>query len=327
MRILTREDIANALTMSAAIAAVGDAFAQLSSGQADVPIRAALRPAGHDGVALIMPGYLRGSDALAVKVASVFPGNRELKLPTVHALVLLLDAATGAPLAVMEGSSLTALRTGAASGVATERLARQDARVAAIFGAGVQARTQLLAVCAVRPLREAWIHAPRPRQVEAFIDELQPQLRGIELRAAQTPAQAVRAADIICTATTSATPVFAGTDVNPGAHINAVGSFTPQMQEVDETTLQRASRIVVDSREAALAEAGDLLIAFDRGAIQMSDISGEIGELLRGRISGRESADEITYFKSVGNAAQDVAVAQAIYQHAVQTGLGTELSL
>jgi ornithine cyclodeaminase/alanine dehydrogenase-like protein (mu-crystallin family) len=319
--------VARALPMPAAIAAVKSAYAQLSSGQAAVPLRTALRPAKHAGVTLVMPGYLSGSDALAVKVASVFPGNRALHLPTVHALVLLLDAATGAALAVIEGDSLTALRTGAASGVATELLARPEACVAAIFGAGVQARTQLLALCAVRPLQRVWVYAPRPPQVQTFIDELQPLVGAVELRAAQTPAQAVKEADLICTATTSATPVFAGTDLQPGVHINAVGSFTPQMQEVDGVTLQRATRIVVDARQAALAEAGDLLNALSQGFIQMNDLSGEIGELITGRIPGRAMAEEITYFKSVGNAAQDVAVAQAIYQQALQMGLGTEVSL
>ncbi len=327
MRILNREEVRRALPMREAIPIVKDAFAQLSAGQANVPLRTAIRPAQHDGVALIMPGYLSGTDALAVKVVSVFPGNRAMHLPTIHALVLLLDAATGEVLAAMEGGSLTALRTGAASGVATDLLAREDARIAAIFGAGAQARTQLLAVCAVRAIRRAWIYAPNPERVQHFIAELKPQLGATELLAAHSPAQAVRDADIICAATTSHSPVFEGELLKPGVHINAVGAFTPEMQEVDFATLRRAARIVVDARDSALAEAGELLMALAQGVIHPADIYGELGEIAAGLKNGRTRADEITYFKTVGNAALDVAVAQAIYQKAWRDKLGIEISL
>lgn len=327
MRILNREEVRGALPMREAIPIVKDAFAQLSAGQANVPLRTAIRPAWHDGVALIMPGYLSGSDALAVKVVSVFPGNRAMRRPTIHALLLLLNAATGEVLATMEGGGLTALRTGAASGVATDLLAREDAEIAAIFGAGAQARTQLLAVCAVRAIRRAWIYAPNPERVQDFIAELKPQLGATELLAAHSPAQAVRDADVICAATTSHSPVFDGTQLKPGVHINAVGAFTPEMQEVDFVTLQRAARIVVDARESALAEAGELLMALAQGAIHHTDIHAEIGEIAAGLKQGRAHPDEITYFKTVGNAALDVAVAQAVYQKALQYKLGIEVSL
>jgi alanine dehydrogenase len=327
MLILNREEARSALPMREAIPIVREAFVQLSTGQADAPLRAAIRPARHEGVTLVMPGYLNGTDALAVKVVSVFPDNQALRLPTIHALILLLNAATGAPLAVMEGAGLTALRTGAASGVATELLARNDAEVAAIFGAGAQARTQLLAVCAVRPLRRAWVYSPNPEHTHSFIAEMQPQVGATELLAANSPGQAAREADIICAATTSSTPVFEGTHLKAGAHINAVGSFTPEMQEVDCVTLQRAAKIVIDARESALAEAGDLLVALAQGAIQGDDIYAEIGEIAAGLKPGRASAEEITYFKTVGNAALDVAVAQAIYTKSMQNGMGIEVHL
>jgi ornithine cyclodeaminase/alanine dehydrogenase-like protein (mu-crystallin family) len=327
MLILNREDVRQALTMREAIPVVKEAFVQLSTGQADAPLRGAIRPARRDGVALVMPGYLSGTDALAVKVVTVFPGNRAAHLPTIHALVLLLNAATGEPLAVMEGGGLTALRTGAASGVATDLLAREDARIAAIFGAGAQARTQLLAVCAARDLRRVWVYAPNPDRTHELIAELQPLVDATELLAARSPAQATQEADVICAATTSHTPVFDGALVKPGAHINAVGSFTPEMQEVDCVTLQRAAKIVIDSRQGALAEAGDLLIALRQGAIRTNDIYGEIGEIAAGLKPGRARADEITYFKTVGNAALDVAVAQAVYQKSLEDGLGTEVFL
>lgn len=314
--------------MRAAVAIIRQAFTELSTGQTVAPLRTVVEQAAHDGATLLMPGYLRGSEALAVKVVSVHHRNRERGLPLIHALVIVIDPATGQPLAMMEGGYLTALRTGAASGVATELLARKDAEIAAVIGAGRQARTQILALAAVRPLRRVLIFDQAAEQAQTLIAELQPQLSAaIELRAATSAAEAVRQAHVICTVTTSRTPVFDGADVPPGAHINAIGAYTPEMQEVDCTTLQRAAKIVIDSREGALAEAGDLLIALERGAIQLSDLYGELGEIAAGLKPGRESDDEITYFKSVGHAAQDAAIAHAIYQQALQRNLGTEFDL
>ncbi len=304
------------------------AFAELSTGRTNIPPRLVLPQHQHDGVTLVMPGYLLNSEALAVKVVSVHHRNPERNLPLIHALVLLLDPATGQPLAALEGSSLTALRTGAASGVATDLLARENAEVAAIFGAGAQARTQLLAVAAVRPIKRCWIYARHPASVQGFIAEMQPQMgASVELLAADSPAQAVHEAQIICAATTSSTPVFDGADLQPGTHINAVGSYQSSMQEIDGMTLQRTAKIVIDEYAGALSEAGDLLMAIAQGAIQPSDIYGEIGEIAAGLKPGRECDDEITYFKSVGNAVQDAAVAQAIYEQAVREGLGAEIDL
>jgi alanine dehydrogenase len=327
MRLLTRSDIQRALSMRDTIAILKRAFADLSTGRANVPPRIALPQDKHDGVTLFMPAYLLDDEALAVKIVSVHDHNPERNLPLIHALVVLLNSTTGQPLAAMEGGSLTALRTGAASGVATDLLARQDAKVAAIFGAGVQARTQLLAVAAVRDLDRCWIYARRPEQVQNLIAEMQPNFSEVELLAAGSPAQAVREADIICAATTSSTPVFDGADLQPGTHVNAVGSFKPEVQEIDCLTLQRAAKIVIDEYAGALSEAGDLLIAIAQGAMQQRDIYGEIGEIAAGLKPGREGDEEITYFKSVGNAVQDAAVAQAIYQQAVQEGFGVEINL
>ncbi len=330
MRILARADVRRALTMPDAIAIVRDAFAQLSTNQATVPLRVPVPIAQHDAVTLFMPAHLHASDALAVKIVSVHNRNPAKGLPLIHALVVVVDAATGKPLAAMEGGYLTALRTGAGSGVATDLLARRDARVAAIFGAGTQARTQLRAVAAVRKLERVWVYDVAREKAEAFAREMQGN-KGTEgtgeIRAASSPAEAVRDADIICAATTSSKPVFDGGDLKPGAHVNAVGAYTPQMQEVDETTLKRASKIVVDQRAAALAEAGDLIIALKNGAITEADIYAEIGEIAAGKKRGRERDDEITYYKSVGNAAQDASVARAIYDAAVRENLGTEVEL
>ncbi len=328
MRLLTRSDVRRAASMREAVEVVKSAFIELSTGRADIPLRTALATPKHDGVTLVMPGYLSDSESLAVKVVSVRHRNAERNLPLINAVVIVIDPATGRAVAAMEGGYLTALRTGAASGAATDLLARRDAEVAAIIGAGAQARTQALAVAATRPIKRLWIYSRRREQVDEMIAEMRSQLDpSIELLAADSPAQAVREALVICAATTSSTPVFDGADLRPGAHVNGVGSFRPEMQEIDCVTLRRASKIVVDSREAAMAEAGDLIVAIERGEIQPSDVYAEIGEIAAGLKPGRQRDDEITYFKSVGVAAQDAAVAQAIYRRAAQEDVGVEIDL
>ncbi len=328
MRLLTRSDVQRALTMPEAVVIIRRTFSELSTGQATVPLRIALPQDKHAGVTLIMPGYLHHADALAVKIVSVHPRNHEHSLPLIHALIVVIDPATGQPVAAMEGSYLTALRTGAASGVATDLLARKDAAVAAIIGAGSQARAQILALAAVRPLKRIRIYDPHPEKIQALIAEVQKDIgSAIEFVVANSSTEAVREAQIICTVTTSRTPVFDGNELQPGAHVNAIGSYQPEMQEVDVTTLKRAAKIVIDSREGALTEAGDLLVALEQGAIQRSDIYAEIGEIAAGLKPGRENDEEITYFKSVGNAAQDAAMAHAIYQRALKDNLGTEIDL
>jgi ornithine cyclodeaminase len=293
-----------------------------------VPLRTPVPVDRRSGVTLFMPAYLPASDALAAKIVSVFPRNVERGLPTIHAVVIVVDAETGQPVALMDGAYLTALRTGAASGVATDLLARPDARAAAILGAGAQARTQLEAVCTVRPIETAWVFDAVPGAAAAYVAEMKTRGRPIpaDLRAAGSPAQAVRDADVICTATTSTTPVFDDADLKAGVHINGIGSYTPQMQEVPAGTVARA-RVVVDSRSASLAEAGDLLIPLNDGTISMSHIHGEIGEVAAGRIAGRQSDGEVTFFKSVGVAVQDVAVAGLVLRRAAELGLGVEVEL
>lgn len=324
--MLSRADVQRALSMCEAVEIVKQAFIEVSTGCANIPLRTALPQPEHDGLTLFMPGYLSQSEALAVKVVSIHNRNPQFGLPRIHALVVVLDPATGAPVAAMEGGYLTALRTGAAGGVATDLLARRDTKVAAIFGAGAQARAQILAVATVRRIKRFWIYARRREAVEAMIAEMQPQLSA-ELLVADSASQAVKDADVICAATSSRTPVFDGRELKPGAHVNGIGSYTHEMQEVDCATLRRASKLVVDQREAALTEAGDLILAIERGEICASDIYAELGEIAAGLKPGRENEDEITYFKSVGNAAQDAAVAQAIYGHALRENLGVEFDL
>ena len=327
LRVLSKQDVQQAVPMREAIEIVKRAFAQLSAGKAVVPLRTQLPVERHQGVTLFMPAYLSESDDLGVKVVSVFPRNLEMGLPTIFALVVVVEASTGRPVAAMDGTYLTALRTGAASGAATDLLARQDARVAAIFGAGAQGRTQLLAVCEVRDIERAWVYDVNPQAAERYAQEMAGKGRvPADLRVASSPAEAAREADVLCTATTSKTPVFADEDLKPGVHVNAVGSFTPQMQEVPGETVRRA-RLVVGSREGCLSETGDLIIPIRKGLIAADDIYAELGEIAAGLKPGRDNAEEITLFKSVGNAVQDVSVARAVLTRAEMLGLGIEVEL
>jgi alanine dehydrogenase len=325
MRILSRTDVRQALSMSAAIEAVEAAFVQLSAGKSEMPVRASLPVDRRDGVTLFMPAYLTDDDRMAVKIVSVFNQNPERGLPLIHALVVVVDATTGAPAAVMEGGYLTALRTGAASGAATDLLAREDAHTAAIFGAGAQGRTQLEAVCAVRPIDRAWVYDLQPDQARAYAGEMAAQL-GIVVEVAETPAEALAEADVVCTATTSSTPVFDDADVRPGTHINAVGAYTPEMQEIPPETVLRA-KVVIDELESSLAEAGDLIIPIEEGLMTEEQIHAELGQIAAGEKVGRTSGEEVTLFKSVGVAVQDAAVAGAILTEARRLDLGTEVEL
>ena len=318
--ILTAAEVRAAVPMSDAINAVAGAFRELSAGRAQSPVRLSLNAPG--GTALFMPAYLEDSGAMGAKVVSVFQGNAARGLPSIHGLVLTVDHETGVPLAVMDGTYLTALRTGAASGVATRLLARDDARVLTVFGAGAQARTQIRAVRAVRDIVEVRVVDADPEAARILVEELDE----VEARLLADPATAVRGADVICTATTSRTPVFPGAEVAPGTHVNGIGSYTPEMQEVDSEFVRRA-RVYVDARDAALEEAGDLIIPLSRGEIDAGHIVAELGEVVAGRAAGRQSPQDITFFKSVGNAVQDVAVARKAVEAARALGLGRLVEL
>jgi ornithine cyclodeaminase len=329
MRILRAGDVRASCDMRAAIALMRTAFAQLATGEAAVPERVSLALPGERAVALCMPATLGAGAQVAVKVVGVVPGNAARGLPTVPATVLLLDGATGLPLALMDGTYLTALRTGAAVGLATDLLARRDARILALFGAGGQAPAQAEAICRVRPIARLWIVNRTRARAEALAERLAGAAEWAppDLRAAgpEEARRAVEEADVIATATSAPAPLFPGAWVRPGTHVNAVGAFTPATRELDGALLRRA-RVVVDQRAAAMAEAGDLLLALAEGALA-PDAVAELGEVVLGRRPGRDDDAQITCFKSVGVAAQDVAVAYHAYHEAVRLGLGLELDL
>lgn len=329
MLILSREEVRLALPMVEMIAATKEAYAALSAGRAEVPLRSSLSIPPYGATTLLMPAYLQdeSGEAITVKIVSLFPHNMDRNLPLIHAAVLVLRADTGQPLALLEGGSLTAIRTGAASGAATDILARLDSQVAGIFGAGVQSRTQLEAICSIRPIRKVLIYDPRQEQVEKFIQDMSG--HGpipTDLQPASTPQEAVSEADVICCATTSSSPVFDDRHLKPGVHINGVGSYTPEMREVPPATVQRAS-LFVDSRSAVLSEAGDLIQPIEDGLINEDNIQAELGEIVLGKSPGRTDTNQITFFKSVGNAVQDAAAAKLALENAEKMGLGTEISL
>lgn len=325
LRLLSQDDVRQALPMTAAIEGMKSAYSQLSGGKAEMPLRSHLPTAV--GSTLVMPAYLPQDNSMAVKVVSVFPENSALGLPLIHALVLAVDAQTGQPVALLEGGSLTAIRTGAASGAATDILANPDAAIVAIFGCGRQARTQLEAVCTVRKIEEVRVFCLDQAGIETFAAEMAgqgPIPTNIQVAASATTA--VADADIICTATTSNTPVFDGMRLKPGAHVNGVGSFLPSMQEIDLVTVQRAL-VVVDSREAVWEEAGDLIIPLQNGDISADHIHAELGEIINGAVNGRTTPNQITFFKSVGVAVQDAAAAGIALQYAQEHNLGKLVNL
>jgi len=309
--------------MSDAIAAMREAFSQLSSGQVTLPPRQHIQARNQSGAALVMSCHSAAQKLFSLKFITLFDQNRQRGLPLIQALVILTDGATGEHLAVMDGASLTAIRTGAASGVATDVLARPDAAVVAVFGAGVQGRTQLEAVCCVRPIRRARVYDIDPAAADRFAAEMTQHL-GLPVERVADPAKALEETDVICTATTSSVPVFEDGCLKPGAHINAIGSYRPEVKEVPSASVCRA-RVVVDHHASALEEAGDLLEPLRQGLIRESHFSTELGEVLLNRSLGRRSADEITLFKSVGVAIQDLCAAKCVLENARRLDLGVRL--
>jgi ornithine cyclodeaminase/alanine dehydrogenase-like protein (mu-crystallin family) len=308
--------------MSAAIEAMREAFRQLSNGQVILPNRERLDAVGEHGVALVMPCYCIAQKLFSLKFTTLFHENPERDLPLIHSLIILTDGTTGEHLAVMDGASVTAIRTGAASGVATDLLARPDAAAVAVFGAGVQSRTQLEAVCCVRTIRRASVFDVNRTAADQFAAEMTQQL-GLPIECRDTPAKTLADADIVCTATSSTTPLFEDRDLLPGTHINGVGSYRPDMAEIPAATVCRA-RVVVDHRASALEEAGDLIGPLRQGLIQQSHFSTELGEILLGRSPGRRRTSEVTFFKSVGVAIQDLYAAASVLENARRLKLGLQ---
>jgi alanine dehydrogenase len=296
--MLDEDAVRRLLHMKDLIPAMARALAELSAGRVVQPVRLMLPIAEHQGFFATMPAYAAG--ALGAKLVTFYPGNQGI--PTHHALILLFRPDTGEPLVTMDGRLITEMRTAAVSAVATQHLARTDASTLAILGSGVQAGSHLEALRLVREFREVRVWSPR--HAAGFADRFR-------IRAAETAEQAVRGADVVVVATSSRTPVLRGEWLSPGSHVNAVGACRPDWRELDDTVVRRA-RLYVESREAATREAGDVIAA--------GEVFAEIGEVVAGTRPGRRTAEEVTLFKSVGVAVEDVAAADMVYREAVQTG-------
>lgn len=324
--VLDRETLKSILTMKDTVEAVEEAFKYFGLSKVKMPMRPAIKVEEYNGLILYMPAYIGGMNALAVKVVSVYPDNpTKYGKPTVLGTVLLNDPETGDLLAIMEGGFITAMRTGAVSGVATKYLARNDSKVVGIFGAGIQARTQLMAVCEVRPIEEAKVYDIDKRAAKNYAEEMSKKL-GVDVMVVGEAVDAVKGCDIIVTATTSKTPVFKGEWLRAGTHINGIGSHTPNARELDSTTIKR-SKVIVDSYEACFNEAGDIIIPLNEGTITREHIYAELGEIVTGKKPGRTSDDEITLFKSVGLAIQDASTALKAFQIALKQSVGKTITL
>jgi alanine dehydrogenase len=327
--VLNGEEVTRLLSMRDCIQVMRDALAALARGEALVPLRTVMRVPGVSGFLGLMPGYISphaGQEgALGLKAVSVFPGNAQRSIDTHQGAVLLFEADTGRLSALMDGAAITAIRTAAVSGVATDLLARRDASELAILGAGVQARTHLEAIAAVRPLRLVRIWSRNRDHAAALVSELRPRFT-FPIEAAANAEAAIRAADIVTTVTASPEPILQRAWLKEGAHINAVGSSIPTTREIDTATMV-AARLFVDRRESALAEAGDLLIAMEEGAVKGDHVQAELGEVIIGKNPGRRSPSELTLFKSLGLAVEDVASAAYLVRRARETGTGQTVKM
>jgi len=324
MLVLTRADLERLLDPPAVIEVVEAAFREAAAGRALALPRAVL-PMSKAGVFLGMISALPRHRALGAKLITVVGANRTRGLPTVHACYLLSDPETGAPLAFMEAGFLTAIRTGAASAVAARHLARRDARRVACFGAGMQAEYQLRCLKAVIRIESVSVVGRDPARGQAFAARMGDAL-GVPVALTRDRRAAVREADLVTCATTSAKPIFSGRDLRPGTHVDAVGAFRPHTREVDSEGIKRAY-VVVDTYEGAWEEAGDLLIPIKAREITRRHVRAELAEVVAGKKPGRANATQITLFKSVGWAPEDAASARLAYDRAMARGIGTEVSL
>lgn len=308
--------------MPACIELMSGTLEALARGQFHLPLRMVISPPDAKGMMALMPSYRSGDlAACALKAICVFPGNSRIGKDSHQGAVLISSAETGELLAIVNASAITAIRTAAVSAVATRILAREDANELAIIGAGIQGRSHLAAIAEVRPIRRARVAASNPAHARAFAAEMSAQYP-FPIEASDSAEGAVRNADIIVTATGSAVPVLRREWLSHGTHINAVGACLPHAREIDSASMA-ASRLYVDRRESVLHESGDYLIALKEGAIGPDHIRAELGEILTGAAQGRASGSEITLFKSLGLAVEDLAAAQYVYRRLKEDGSGS----
>jgi ornithine cyclodeaminase/alanine dehydrogenase-like protein (mu-crystallin family) len=325
MLVLSEKAIRTLIDVEELTDALARAHVQFSTGHAVMPVRQVTPLAEIGGRITSMPAYLASDRALGMKVVTYFKDNPKHGLPAILAAIHLYSVETGKLAAILDGTYLTAIRTACASAMATKALAHPESPVLGILGAGVQARAHIETLSKVRRLAKIKIYSPSGKSARTLKQELEPAMK-IPIEAAPSAEAAVRDSDLVVTATTAATPIIERAWLKPGAHVNAIGSHRPDLRELDGATL-KAARLVVDSRDAIMTECGDVLLAIKEGAIDASHVSTEIGEVLAGQKPGRTNAAEITIYKSVGVAIQDVAAAALVYGKAVEARIGTEVEL
>lgn len=322
MLFLTKEDMMQIFSMRDAIEADKTALKSYSSNQAKVPLRTSIDITEAEGISSYMPAYVAGDKlALGIKIVSTYPQNIDKGLPSVPGTMIVLNPETGIVSAMLDGTYLTQLRTGAVQGAATDILARKDAKIGALIGTGGQAASQLEAMLTVRDLTEVRIFDMDQERCQAFAQQMQEQFE-TKMIPAKTNEECVIGADIITTVTPSKQPTFSAEWIKAGAHVNGIGSFTPEMREVPRELLKKADRIIFDTMDGVLNEAGDFMDPVKGGYISREKYNGELGQVILGEIDGRTSDDQITVFKSTGTAVLDVVVADCIVTKAQELSLG-----
>lgn len=325
MLILTAEEQRNLINMEEVIDYVADALKEFSSGKTVTPIRAALPFQGKKNTFLVMPSVAEGMESVGLKVVTVAPNNKKYNKKTINGVVMLSDFETGEPLSLLEGSHLTMVRTGILSGLATKYLSRKDSKKLCVIGTGKQAEGLVASVLATRDIEEIFLYNRTEQKAREFAEYLRRTFNK-DVHICLDPNEAVKASDIVVTTTNSLTPVFKQT-LKPGTHVNAVGSFRPEMQELPSHAIFSADKVVVESEEAALEETGDLLVPIQEESFNPENIYAELGKIISGEVKGRENNQEITVFESVGIAVVDIIVAQYLYNEAVKNNIGTSIQL
>jgi ornithine cyclodeaminase len=323
--IINQDEVAQLLPMADCIEAMAGALKALAREEAVNPLRYGMWLDDRSGVLALMPAQLVKKSLMGVKVIGIFPGNHGTEFDSHQGAVMIFETDHGRPLAILDASEITARRTAAVSGVATRQLARPDAHRLAILGSGVQAGTHLEAMLLVREIKQVTVWSRTADHAAEFARH-QSEQHGIDVQVAGTAREAVQDADIICTTTASPDPVLLGEWLPAGVHINAVGSSVPSMRELDTEAVVR-SRMIVDRRESVCAEGGEFLCAREEGAIGEDHVVAELGEVLLGKIAGRESGEQITLFKSLGLGVEDLAAAELVYRRAQEQQLGTSVEL
>lgn len=327
--VLRETDMKNIFTMAEAIQADKDALEIYSNNGANIPLRVNINVPEHEGQSLYMPGYAADTKALGLKIVSVYPKNIEKGLNSVPATMVLVNNETGEVCSLMDGTFLTRIRTGAVSGAATDILARKDSKVFTLFGTGGQAEAQLEAVLNVRDIELVKVYdlsEERRNDFAARMTEEFGEKFSVKIVAANSSDEAIADADIITVVTTSKRPVFNAALVKKGAHVNGVGSYTPDMQEIDENLVCN-SKVYVDTRDGVFNESGDLIIPVNKGIYSFDRVMGELGEVISNKVKGRESEEEITFFKTVGSSVLDVVTARRIYEKALENKVGEIVNL